>query len=107
MTATESKCPHCNGSLERWEDPKAVLIITTLTAENERLREALENIRLEYASNIRIRVIDSNIAYYVSKALNQAEQEENYPFLKNMTIERRLEIEREGWDEQTEGGYMR
>ena len=42
MTATESKCPHCNGSLERWEDPKAVLIITTLTAERDRLREALE-----------------------------------------------------------------
>ena len=44
---TESKCPHCNGSLERWEDPKAVLIITTLTAENERLREALEKIARE------------------------------------------------------------
>ena len=44
MTATESKFPHCNGSLERWEDPKAVLIITTLTAERDRLREALEEI---------------------------------------------------------------
>ena len=48
-TATESKCPHCNGSLERWEDPKAVSIIAALTTEIERLREALEKIaRLPY-----------------------------------------------------------
>ena len=43
MTATESKCPHCNGSLERWEDPKAVSIIDTLTAELKSLTEAYNN----------------------------------------------------------------
>jgi hypothetical protein len=50
MTATESKCPHCNGSLERWEDPKAVSIIAVLTAENKRLQNALDKVTEPYTT---------------------------------------------------------
>jgi transcription initiation factor IIE alpha subunit len=35
----ERKCPNCNGSLERYEDPKAVAIIEKLSAQLLQLKK--------------------------------------------------------------------
>jgi hypothetical protein len=46
------ECPHCHGSLERYEDPKAIEIIDKLEAEladNERwMREVLIDFRIPF-----------------------------------------------------------
>lgn len=38
---SERKCPHCNGSLDRYEDPAAVKIIGELTKSCDQLRAEL------------------------------------------------------------------
>jgi hypothetical protein len=42
MKTTKRECPHCRGSLERYEDPKAIVIIGELQAE---LNEATTQLR--------------------------------------------------------------
>uniref|UniRef100_A0A6M3KRJ0 Uncharacterized protein n=1 Tax=viral metagenome TaxID=1070528 RepID=A0A6M3KRJ0_9ZZZZ len=47
MSDTERRCPHCSGSLERYEDPKAVELIAALTAANEMFMNDKAELRAE------------------------------------------------------------
>lgn len=52
MSETKRECPHCHGSLNRYEDPQAVEIINRLEKEiddNDRwMREVLTDFRIPF-----------------------------------------------------------